>query len=236
MKKIVFFLLVSMALLPSSCKNHQDMPPDNPETPVAQISADANQDGVIAPEDDLNNDGLTDEKDEKVLGLILFGLEEYRQRLDDLHLKAGLQSLERWESDQFAASGPEVTVLAVELAGPAGHSGYLVWVINKNTIQAIPFGMVQVSNNQAIFFDAAHPEILRTNLDTYQTVLADDSGDGDYWECAGDCVKDALDGFEGSLCASICAVCIVEPSKVSCAGCLVCLGSVVAGCLIWCAW
>jgi hypothetical protein len=234
MKKAIFLLLAAALSLPYSCKESKPAPTDTPENPTTQISADSDQDGLITAKDDLNGDGVADERDEKALGLLLSGLEAYHPQLAELQLAPNLHTLERWESERLASASPEATLYAVALLGQEGVSGYLVWAVHGATAQSLSYGVYQNTLGQAIFFDLAHPVALRVDLGAPQLLAAAD--DDDYWKCAGECIEDELDGFAGSVCASICVACVVEPTKISCGGCIACFGVVIAGCLIWCAW
>jgi hypothetical protein len=234
MRKAIFLLLAVALLLPYACRESKPASTDDPENLTTQTSADSNQDGLITAKDDLNGDGFPDEHDEKVLGLLLSGIEAYLPQLAELQLEPNLHTLERWESEHITSVSPDATIYAVALLGQEGMSGYLVWAVNGATFQSLSYGVYQNTLGQAIFFDIAHPVALRVDLDAHQMSVAAD--DDDYWECAGECIKDELDGFAGSVCASICVACVVEPTKITCGGCIACFGVVIAGCLIWCAW
>lgn len=236
MKKQIFFLLLALCALQPACKQKEspETPPD--ENTLLQISADTDGDGLVTFEDDLNGDGHVNQTDHHSLKLVEEHLGNYLGMLAELGLVANPNSLERWESASIATASENAEAYALELSTPEGMSGYMVCVINQKSFQTLSYGLFENGAGEAVFFDLKTPLAMAVKLDTYQATLLATDGDQGYWKCVIDCIEDELDGFAGSLCASVCAVCVLEPTKASCAACIACVGAVAAGCMIWCAW
>ncbi|MDQ0156577.1 hypothetical protein [Robertmurraya andreesenii] len=79
--------------------------------------------------------------------------------------------------------------------------------------------------------------------DDYYVKMADDyafkSGNPlGYWDCVGKCLKNTWNKLPGPVriaCEGACGACLWDPTRITCAGCIVCLASYAVGCILSCA-